>query len=139
MLINCLKKNINTELTHTALYAALFAEYKTKSSKLSLKAVELRDSYVEYEDVFHATKPLEEIVPMFESRVKGEKTPIVLFDFFVKHVTRVLRILRRIRGYALLLGDPGTGKRTATKFSAFMSLPVKVVYQYGGRRVLLDL
>jgi len=53
------------------------------------------------------------------SMSKKVKNSIVLFDYVIEHLTRVLRIIKTPRGNALLIGIGGSGKKSLTRIAAF--------------------
>lgn len=53
------------------------------------------------------------------SIVKKSRSSIVLFNYVVEHLTRILRIIRTPRGNALLIGIGGSGKKSLTRVAAF--------------------
>ena len=46
---------------------------------------------------------------------------LVLFNFFIDHVSRVSRILKQTNGHGLLIGLGGTGRSSVVKLAAFIA------------------
>lgn len=68
----------------------------------------------------------EELRRHVESRLKDfhEKClddPLVLFDDLLDHVIRIDHIFRQSHGHLVLIGGPGGGKKTLTRFVAWMN------------------
>ncbi|KAL0234517.1 hypothetical protein PCE1_001553 [Barthelona sp. PCE] len=52
---------------------------------------------------------------------KAHKLPIILFDECLRHLASLLRIIQMPRGNALLMGVGGSGKKTLTRFAAYIA------------------
>jgi dynein heavy chain len=50
---------------------------------------------------------------------KKIKNSIVLFDYVIEHLTRILRIIKTPRGNALLIHIGGSGKKSLARLAAY--------------------
>ncbi len=117
----------------TALVAQVAFGQITKCAKLA--SWDYRDLF-ELHKIHFAASPraeyeelhdLREAKTKFESELARESAehallPSIFFsDTVIEIVLKITRVLSQTRGYALLVGPPGTGKRTLARFSVFVS------------------
>ncbi len=89
----------------------LFGDYRVEEEQLRIL-----DDYGSYESV----------KPFFEEQLlnyNDRNTPmnLVLFDDALEHLSRILRIIRRPRGHALLVGVAGSGKQSLARLATFVA------------------
>ncbi|KAH0806962.1 dynein heavy chain 10, axonemal-like [Histomonas meleagridis] len=74
-----------------------------------------------YQDLISYENLKQHFVEIIEdySISKKVKSNIVLFDYVIEHLTRILRIIKTPRGNALLIGIGGSGKKSLTKLAAY--------------------
>jgi dynein heavy chain len=74
-----------------------------------------------YKDVQDYPKLYEHFAEILEdySLAKKIKNSIVLFDYVIEHLSRILRIIKTPRGNALLIGIGGSGKKSLTRLAAY--------------------
>ena len=44
---------------------------------------------------------------------------LVLFKYFIENILIIYRIIKQPKGYALLIGNPGIGKKSISRLAAF--------------------
>ena len=75
-----------------------------------------------YDEVLN-TKKLEMVLDSFlDDYNTNSKKPmnLVLFEFAIDHILRILRILKMAQGHAVLIGLGGTGRQSLTKLVSFI-------------------
>ena len=75
-----------------------------------------------YDEILN-NKKLETVVEGFlEDYNTNSKKPmaLILFDFAIEHILRLLRILKMTQGHAVLIGLGGTGCQSLTKLASFI-------------------
>ncbi|ODV89200.1 hypothetical protein CANCADRAFT_32533 [Tortispora caseinolytica NRRL Y-17796] len=68
----------------------------------------------------------QELVQFIEMRLKTFaeeeiETTLVCFDQFVDHILRLDRVYQQYQGHMILIGNPGTGRKTIARFTAWMN------------------
>eukprot|EP00727_Mastigamoeba_balamuthi_P006867 m51a1_g2800 putative dynein heavy chain axonemal (4501) ;mRNA; f:77561-92205 len=91
----------------------LFGDFRTFNTSEEVRIFEDMGDYPDIRTV------LEEVLATYNERHQSQKMSIVLFDYVVEHVVRAVRVIRRPRGHALLIGINGSGKRSVTRLAAF--------------------
>jgi dynein heavy chain len=82
----------------------------SSSSTLSL--------YCDLESYGAVRRVIEDVLEQYRER-HGVGMGLVLFDYALEHLIRVIRAIGRGRGHALLIGVSGSGKRTLAKLASF--------------------
>lgn len=120
ILQNCIKKKLNSE-QQLSEFDTYFAELNDQPMEKSMLMAKVHN-YMEYRTIEDATNALQNSLTDYLRQTKKTTTfPISLFDFSVKHIFRLNRIIKSKEGNAILLGEPGSGKRTVARFVAFMN------------------
>eukprot|EP01105_Mastigella_eilhardi_P016134 TRINITY_DN3695_c0_g1_i1.p1 TRINITY_DN3695_c0_g1~~TRINITY_DN3695_c0_g1_i1.p1 ORF type:complete len:4489 (-),score=1285.68 TRINITY_DN3695_c0_g1_i1:87-13553(-) len=106
------------ELAHAVVEPSLFGDFRHVASP-SGEEIRIYEDLGDFNDV---KAIFEEIIMNFNERNIGNRSKnidLVLFDYTLEHLTRILRIIRRPRSNALLVGMSGSGKRTLARLAAF--------------------
>lgn len=124
ILTNCIKKKLNSEQPVTAFhtyFGDLSFQQPSNNEKKTDEDAPLH-KYNEYETLDDVIDALEEPAREFFASLKSSSSvPILMFDFCAQHVLRLLRIIKFKQSHAILLGNPGTGRRTVVRFAAYLS------------------
>lgn len=76
-------------------------------------------SYQEIDDVKLMRKRLDEYLEEY-NQVNVAKMNLVLFMDAMKHIARIIRVIKQPLGNSLLLGVGGSGRQSLTRLAAFM-------------------
>ncbi|PRP82215.1 dynein-1-alpha heavy chain, flagellar inner arm I1 complex, partial [Planoprotostelium fungivorum] len=78
--------------------------------------VRIFEDYVTYD----AARPIFEDA-LLNYNEKNNPMSLVLFDDAIEHLVRILRVIRRPRGHALLVGISGSGKQSLARLASFVA------------------
>jgi dynein heavy chain len=76
-------------------------------------------AYQELDDLTLMKKRLDEYLEEY-NQVNVAKMNLVLFMDAMKHIARIIRVIKQPLGNALLLGVGGSGRQSLTRLAAFM-------------------
>jgi dynein heavy chain len=110
-LTELVQKNFPNEAPSALVSPIVFGDYKSLEEEIRI-----------YEDY----NTYDQLRPYFEDMLLNyneKHTPmnLVLFDDALEHLSRLLRVIRRPRGHALLVGLTGSGKSSLARLAAFVS------------------
>ncbi|OHT00707.1 Dynein heavy chain family protein [Tritrichomonas foetus] len=115
------KKKMNSDQPSDA-FGTIFAEIVNDPTEYTDDGFK-KHRYNEYDSIDLLTNDLDDPAHEYQYSSKNNTPtlPLLLFDFCSQHVSRLLRIIRTRCDHAVLLGKPGTGKRTVARFTAFLT------------------
>ncbi|KAK8845027.1 hypothetical protein M9Y10_021203 [Tritrichomonas musculus] len=112
MLMTIFKK-LGSNQNATKLTTTLFGSFKSdeKGDK----------NYSEFENISKIIKTFDDVQNNSVNSRRNGNDKVTLFEHYAKHVARIARIFEKKRGHMLLVGKPGTGKKTIIRFAGLIS------------------
>ena len=92
-------------------------------------ADDLDPSLRQYDEVTNIDRAFKKVETFLEEQNIGSKKPmnLILFEFALDHLLKIIRILKMQRGNALLIGLGGSGRQSLTRYNS-ISLNVSKRY-----------
>lgn len=97
------------QLVHTWIKNLYFGDYMNSKKKF----------YKEIQDLARVKTLVETILVDF-NKISKRPMDLVIFSFFIEHMSRISRILKQPNGNALLIGVDGTSRASTTKMATFL-------------------
>ncbi|XP_063719575.1 dynein axonemal heavy chain 3-like [Symsagittifera roscoffensis] len=130
------KERLNNVLSHlltakdckdSDLRGLFFGDY------LSLKEGQGR-SYSEVTDIAKLHEAMEVFLEEYNMNSKAPMD-LVMFNFAIEHISRIVRVLKQPKGHLLLIGIGGSGRSSATRLATYMAMhtlyDIKISQNYG--------
>lgn len=77
--------------------------------------------YSEYKNISSVIETFNEIQNNSLNNRRSATNRVTIFEHYANHVSRIARVLGKKRGHMLLVGKPGTGKKTIIRFACLVS------------------
>ncbi|CAB3359526.1 Hypothetical predicted protein [Cloeon dipterum] len=98
---------------HTLRDPVLFGDFRNALTQSEEKRC--YEDLLDFEAVFFL---FQEVLEEYNKQEREQKLDIVLFDSALEHLSRLHRVLRMRRGHAVLIGEPGTGRKSIFTLAA---------------------